>query len=117
MSSDRIISKASLGAVKRWEFPDLAELQDTDAVMQAVDEQQQSQGGDAVRQQFVILRDLIAALSHPVQVLDDEEVNGIVALAMDVTRKLVRRGDATSAQPLLAAMQEILGVLPVGSNQ
>jgi flagellar biosynthesis regulator FlaF len=118
MSSDRVLAKETLGAVVRWQFPDLGEAQVDELMADAspdVDETVRA-AGDGLRQQFSLLRDLIGALSQPDHGLDDETVNGIMTLAVDVTRQL-RRRERHGSEPLLDAMQTILGGLPVGRCQ
>jgi len=118
MSSDRVLAKEALGAVTRWQFPDLGEALVEDPAGDAAPEIDAPvrAAGDGLRQQFALLGDLIGALSQSGDGLDDEAVTGIMALAIDVTRRL-RQRERPGSEPLLAAMQTILGGLPIGSSQ
>ncbi|MFT5134846.1 MAG: flagellar assembly protein FliH [Gammaproteobacteria bacterium] len=63
--------------------------------------------------QIVTFQSLLAQLAKPLQKLDDDIENNIVALTIQIARHLVRREMKAAPGEIVAVVREALGVLPV----
>ncbi len=65
--------------------------------------------------QQLLFQNLMQQLAAPLQQLDDEVENNIVALTIQIARHLVRREMRAVPGEIVAVVREALGVLPVSS--
>lgn len=74
-------------------------------------------GTEEVRNRVMRLEQLAATLDHPLEQLDEEVEEQLVALAVTLTRHLVRRELKTDPGQIVAVVREAVNVLPASARQ
>ncbi len=78
-------------------------------------EEGMQQAQTSLNAQLLMFKKLIQQLATPLQDIDDEVENNIVALTIQIARHLVRREMKAEPGEIVAVVREALGVLPVSS--